>query len=58
MVETIWLKKNKKQRNSSGSFKNVLNKMYLQIIYLIYIYIEHLALFNVKVNKTQPFVCV
>ena len=31
---------------SSGSFKNVMNKMCLQVIYLIYIYKEDLALNN------------
>ena len=42
---------------SLGSFKNVINKMYLQIIYLIYMYKEDLALNNQQwliCHKTQP----
>ena len=41
----------------SGSFKNVIYKMYLEIIYLIYIYKEDLALNNLQgliCYKTQP----
>ena len=42
---------------SSGLFKNVINKMYLEIIYLIYMYKKDLALDNLKwliCNKTKP----
>ena len=47
---------------SLGSFKNVINKMCLQIIYLIYMYKKDLALNNLrrfichktKPNQTQP----
>ena len=42
---------------SLGSFKNVINKMCLQIIYLIYMYKEDLALNNLQwliCHKTQP----
>ena len=41
---------------SSDSFKNVINKMSLQIIYLIYMYKEDLALTNLLwliCHKTQ-----
>ena len=46
-------------KKSSGSFKNVINKMCLQIIriYLIYMYKEDLALNSLKwliCHKTQP----
>ena len=37
---------------SSGSFKNVINKMSLQILYLIHMQKQDLAL-----NKQQWFVC-
>ena len=43
-----------------GSFKNVINKISLQIIYLIYMYKEDMALNNLqwmiyhKTNPTQP----
>ena len=33
---------------SSDSFKNVINKMYLEIIYLIYMYEKDLALNNIQ----------
>ena len=48
MLETILLcaKKN------SGSFKNVIYKMCLQIIYLIYLYKQDLVL-----NKLQWLIC-
>ena len=41
---------------SSGPFKNVINKICLQIIYLIYMYKEDLALNNLRLicYKTQP----
>ena len=45
------------KRMSLGSFKNVINKMYLQIIYLIYMYKEELVLNNLQwsiCHKTQP----
>ena len=41
---------------SLGSFKNVINKMYLEIIYLIYMYKEDLTLNNLQwliCHKTQ-----
>ena len=40
-----------------GSFKNVINKMCLQIIYLVYMYKQNLALNNLQgliYHKTQP----
>ena len=37
---------------SLGSFKNVINKMCLQIIYLIYTYKQYLALNNLQ-NKIK-----
>ena len=48
---------------SSGSFKNVINKMCLHIIYLEFLYEEDLALNNLqwlichknKPNQTKPF---
>ena len=40
------------KKMSFGSFKNVINKMYLQIIYLIYIYEKNLPL-----NNLQWFIC-
>ena len=46
-----------KKKMSSNSFKNVINKMYLQIIYLIYLYKQHIALNNLQwliCNKTKP----
>ena len=42
---------------SLGSFKTVINKMYLQIIYSIYMYKKHLALNYLKwliCHKTKP----
>ena len=42
---------------SLGSFKNIINKMCLQIIYLIYMYKEVLALNNLQwliYHETQP----
>ena len=42
---------------SSGSFKNVINKMCLEIIYLIYMYNPDLALNNLQgliCHKTKP----
>ena len=42
---------------SSGSFKNVIYKMYLEIIYLIYMYQKDLALNDVQwmiCHKTKP----
>ena len=42
---------------SSGLFKNVINKMCLEIIYLIYMYEKDLALNNLQwliCHKTQP----
>ena len=33
----------KKKRMSSGSFKNVISKMFIEIIYLIYMYKQELA---------------
>ena len=41
-----------RKKESSGSFKNVMNKMSLQIKYLIYMYKEDLAL-----NKLQWLIC-
>ena len=35
-------------KKSSGSYKNIIYKMYLQIIYLIYMYKEDLALNNLQ----------
>ena len=57
MLETIcqW-------KNSSGAFKDFMNKVYLQIIYLIYTYKEDLALNNLqqmichKTNQTKSYV--
>ena len=39
-------------KNSLGSFKNIINKMCLQITYLIYMYLEDLAL-----NSLQCLIC-
>ena len=42
---------------SSGSFKNVIYKMCLEIIYVIYMYKKDLALKNLQClicHKTQP----
>ena len=42
---------------SSGSFKNVINKMCLEIIYLTYMYKDDLALNNLQwliCHKTKP----
>ena len=47
----------KKKKKSSGSFKNLIYKMYLQIIYLVYMYKEDLALNNQQLlicHKTKP----
>ena len=33
---------------SSGSFKNVISKLFLEIIYLTYMYKKHLALNNLQ----------
>ena len=41
------------QKNGLGSFKNVIYKMCFQIIYLIYMYKEDLALINL-----QGFICL
>ena len=44
---------------SKGSFKNVIYKMYLEIIYLIYMYKQDLALNNLQwliCHKTKPYV--
>ena len=45
MLETLqhWTKV-----NSSDSFKNGINKMYLEIIYILYMYEKHLALDNLQ----------
>ena len=46
-----------KNKISSDSFKNVIYQMYLNIIYLIYMYKEDLALNNLKWliwHKIQP----
>ena len=48
---------------SLGSFKNVIYKMCLEIIYLIYTYKKHLALNNqqwlicYKTKPNQMFIC-
>ena len=42
---------------SLGSFKNVINKLFTNHIYLIYMYKEYLALNNLQwliCHKTQP----
>ena len=42
---------------NSGSFKNVINKMCLEIIYLIYMYKKDMALNNQQwliYHKTKP----
>ena len=42
---------------SSGSFENVINKMFTHVLYLICMYREDLALNNIqwlKCHKTQP----
>ena len=47
----------KKKKNNSGSFKNVMLKMCLEIIYLIYIYKKDVALNNLQClmcHKTKP----
>ena len=33
---------------SQGSFKNVINKLFLEIIYLLYVYTKHLVLNNLQ----------
>ena len=53
IFETIYLCAEK----ISGSFKNIVYKMCLQIIYLIYVYKENLALNNLQwliYHKTNP----
>ena len=49
--------KKKQKKTSSGSFKNVIYKMGLEIMYLIYIDKKDLALDNLQwliCHKTQP----
>ena len=44
---------------SPGLFKNVIYKMYLDIIYLIYMYKEELASNNIQwliCHKTKPYI--
>ena len=38
----------KRKKMSSDLFKNVINKMYLQIIYIQYVYKQDLALNNLQ----------
>ena len=42
-----------KKKMNTGSFKNVINKMCLEILYLIYMYKEDLAL-----NNLQGLICL
>ena len=52
------------KKMNSGSFKNVIYKMYLEIIYLIYMYKMDLALKNlerlygIKPNQTKLYIFI
>ena len=57
MQKNTWNHLTVRKRMSLGSFKDVINKMYLKIIYIQHVYKEDLAINNLQwliCHKTLP----